>query len=81
MTVVTGLDPFGAAREHRVLLRTLPAADGTPGAVTIRSVEVGYAQSSAIFLIVSAFAALAALAFIAAFVRALLRIRSVRRAA
>ena len=80
MTVVTGLDPFGAANEHHVLLKTLPAADGSAGTVTIRSIEVGYAQSSTIFLIVSAITALAALGVIAAIVRSVLRARAVRRA-
>ena len=81
MTVVTGLDPLGAVREHRVLLRTLPSADGNAGMVTIRSVEVAYARSSAIFLIVSAFAALAALAILIPILRSLFRLRYLRRVA
>lgn len=80
MTVVSGLDPLGAAREHRVLLKTLPATEGAAGTVTIRSVEVGYTQSSTIFLLVSAFATLAALAVLATIARLLIRVRTLRRA-
>ncbi len=80
LTVVTGLDPLGAAREHRVLLKTLPAADGTAGTVTIRSVEVAYTQSSILVLLVSACAALVALAVLTAIARSLFRLRPLRRA-
>ncbi len=80
MTVVAGLDPLGATREHRVLLKTLPGADGNAGTVTIRSVEVAYARSSAIFLLVSAFATLAALAVLIPIFRSVMRLRLLRRA-
>jgi hypothetical protein len=61
LTVVSGLDPLGALREHEVVLATIPAADGTAGRVTIRAVDVAYTRSSTIFVIVSGVAALLAL--------------------
>ena len=65
MTVVAGLDPFGTPSAHRVQFTTLPANDGTPGMVEIAAIEVAYARSPLVFLIISAFAALLALGVLA----------------
>jgi polysaccharide biosynthesis protein PslG len=79
LTVVDGLDPLGALREHEVTLTTLPAADGTAGRVTIRAFEVGYVRSSTVFVIVSSVAALLALGATLRVAQVVGRARRVRR--
>ena len=83
LTVVNGLDPLGALREHEVTLTTIstdPAAGGAAGKVTIRSFEVAYVRSSTIFVIVSGVAALLALGVTLRVAQAIGRIRRIRRA-
>lgn len=65
MTLVAGLDPFGTPSAHRAQLTTLPGGDGTAGMVKITGIEVAYARSPTVFLIISAFAALLALGVLA----------------
>jgi hypothetical protein len=79
LTVVEGLDPLGALREHEVTLTTIPTADGTAGQVTIRAFEVGYVRSSTVFVIVSGVAALLALGATLRVARVVGRARRVRR--
>jgi polysaccharide biosynthesis protein PslG len=78
LTVVSGLDPLGAAREHEVVLTTIPGGGTT---VTIAALEVAYEESSAVFLIVSACAALVGLWATIRALRALGRLRRGRGAA
>lgn len=79
VTIVSGLDPLGAVREHEVTLTTLPNGDGTNGTVTITAVAVAYERSSSVFLIVSVLAALLALAATARALSAVGRLRRARR--
>jgi polysaccharide biosynthesis protein PslG len=79
LTVVKGLDPLGALREHEVTLTTIPAGDGTAGRVTIRAFEVAYVRSSTVFVIVSSVAALIALGATLRVAQAIGRARRVRR--
>ncbi len=78
LTVVSGLDPLGAVKEHRVLLKTLPTANGSPGTVTLRSIEVAHQQSSPLFLIVSIIAGVAIILLLIPITRSIIRL--VRRA-
>ncbi len=75
LTVVKGLDPLGALRDHEVVLTTIPAADGQAGQVTIAGVEVIYARSSTVFVIISSVAALLALGAIVRVVQVFGRLR------
>lgn len=79
LTVVKGLDPFGALRDHEVVLTTIPAADGAAGRVAITGVEVTYARSSTVFVIVSGVAALLALGAMVRVVQVVGRLRRNRR--
>lgn len=81
VTVILGIDRFGGVREHDVVLKTLPAADGAAGSVTITGVEISYARSSFLFLIVSALAALLAALATIRVLRALARARQARQLA
>jgi hypothetical protein len=79
LTVVAGLDRFGALSEHEVTLTTIPAGDGAAGRVTIRAIEVAYVRSSTLFVIVSSVAALLALGATLRVAQAVGRARRVRR--
>ncbi len=79
-TVVSGLDPLAAAREHEVTLTSLPNGDGTNGSITITAVDVAYSRSSAVFLLVSLLTALLAATVVVGVVRALGRLRPLREA-
>jgi hypothetical protein len=81
VTVVSGLDPLGAVREHEVTLTTLPNGDGTNGTVVLSGVDVAYTRSSSVFLIVSVLAALLALAATVRALGAVGRLRRARRVA
>ncbi|MGN6361005.1 MAG: cellulase family glycosylhydrolase [Thermomicrobiales bacterium] len=77
MTVVAGLDPLGGPREHSLTLTVLPGPDGTSslGAIVITALEVDYARSSTLFLMISVLAGLLAVGAVIPLFRAITRLR------
>jgi polysaccharide biosynthesis protein PslG len=77
MTVVAGLDPLGGPREHSLTLTVLAGPDGTSslGTIVVTALEVDYARSSTLFLIISVLAGLLAVGAVIPLFRAIVRLR------